>query len=402
MSSPSPPRSPWSMLALGMAAQAAAGTFGLGAPFLLPALHAAGLSLGTAGVIVTMPTFGTMTTLIAWGALTDAIGERIVLAIGMFATAAAATGAALTASSHFWLGAFLFLGGAASASANAASGRVVVGWFPAGRRGLVMGLRQMAQPLGTALAALTMPVLAESHGVAAAMCVPLAVAVLAGVGCWWGVVDPPRPARSEAGAQLLANPYRGSSLLWRIHAVSVLLVAPQFLVSSFALVWLQEDRHFTAGTAGLIITVAQVLGAVGRVAVGQLSDRVGSRMRPLRWVAIAAGLTMAALAAADGWHSPAADVLLVVATIVTVADNGLAFTSVAEIGGPFWSGRALGVQNTAQFLAGSAVVPLAGVVIGLVGFAWTFAIAALFPVIALPLVPGDPRPADPAPAATVR
>ncbi len=377
------------MLGLGMTAQAASGAFALGAPFLLPALHTQGLSLGSAGVIVTMPSFGIMATLIAWGALTDAIGERVVLAVGMIGTALAAVGAALTASSHFWLGAFLFLAGAASASANAASGRVVVGWFPADRRGLVMGLRQMAQPLGTALAALTMPVIAESRGVSAALWVPLVLAGLAGLGCWWGVVDPPRPPRAQASAELLTNPYRASRLLWRIHAVSVLLVAPQFLVSSFALVWLQEDRHFAAASAGVLITVAQVLGAIGRVAVGHLSDRVGSRMRPLRWVAAAAGLTMAALALTDWWHSSAADVLIVVATVVTVADNGLAFTSVAEIGGPFWSGRALGVQNTAQYLAGSAVVPLAGVAVGLIGFPWTFAAAALFPALALPLIPPD-------------
>ncbi len=40
--------------------------------------------------------------------------------------------------------------------------------------------------------------------------------------------------------------------------------------------------------------------------------------------------------------------MLVLATVISVADNGLAFTSVAEIGGPFWAGRAMGAQNTAQ------------------------------------------------------
>ena len=39
-----------------------------------------------------------------------------------------------------------------------------------------------------------------------------------------------------------------------------------------------------------------MLGALGRIAVGQLSDIVGSRVRPLRWVAIAAAVTMGLLA----------------------------------------------------------------------------------------------------------
>ena len=56
-------------------------------------------------------------------------------------------------------------------------------------------------------------------------------------------------------------------------------------------------------------------------------------------------------------------VLLVVASTVTVADNGLAFTSVAERAGSYWSGRALGVQNTAQYLTAAAVAPVAGLAI---------------------------------------
>src|SRR5699024_12031482 len=43
----------------------------------------------------------------------------------------------------------------AAASVNSASGRVVMGWFPRHRRGLAMGIRQMSQPLGTSIAAVT-------------------------------------------------------------------------------------------------------------------------------------------------------------------------------------------------------------------------------------------------------
>jgi MFS family permease len=73
--------------------------------------------------------------------------------------------------------------------------------------------------------------------------------------------------------------------------------------------------------------------------------------------------------------------------MVTVADNGLAFTAVAERAGPFWSGRALGIQNTAQFLAASAVPPIVGLVVTGWGYAAAFGLAALFPVLAAPLVP---------------
>ncbi|MGI9156190.1 MAG: hypothetical protein ACR2FG_06075 [Marmoricola sp.] len=127
-------------------------------------------------------------------------------------------------------------------------------------------------------------------------------------------------------------------------------------------------------------------GALGRIAVGQLSDLVSSRLRPLRWVAIGAAVTMALLALTTQLDLGVCVLFLVLATTVTGADNGLAFTSVAERAGPFWSGRALGVQNTSQFLAASAVAPAAGVAIAVWGYPAAFA-AAVFPVLATSLVP---------------
>jgi hypothetical protein len=113
-------------------------------------------------------------------------------------------------------------------------------------------------------------------------------------------------------------------------------------------------------------------------------------MRPLRWVALAAAATMAALGLAAGLDLPLAVGLMVLATVLTVADNGLAFTAVAERAGPFWSGRALGVQNTAQFLTASVVPPLAGLLIATAGYPAAFGVAAVFPVLAAALVPvGD-------------
>jgi MFS family permease len=93
------------------------------------------------------------------------------------------------------------------------------------------------------------------------------------------------------------------------------------------------------------------------------------------------------LAAHQDWGI--AVLLLVVASTVTVADNGLAFTAVAERAGPFWSGRALGVQNTAQFLTAAAAAPLAGAAITHWGYPAAFALTALGPLVAIGLVPHD-------------
>lgn len=380
----------WSMLVIALTATTCANVFINGAAFLIPTLHRErGVDLAAAGLLSAMPSFGLVLTLIAWGWLVDRVGERIVLTVGSALTAAFAFGAA-SVHSLFAVGAFLLLGGMAAASSNSASGRVVVGWFPPEQRGLAMGIRQTATPLGVGLGALVIPRVAESHGVGTALLFPAVVCVLSAVICAVGVLDPPRPPRAEAPAEHLANPYRGSSLLWRIHAVSVLLVIPQGFIWTFTLVWLMSERGWSAASAGLLVTIAQVLGAGGRIAAGRWSDVVGSRLRPIRSIAAAAAVTMALLAVTDALDSPVSIALMIVASVVTVSDNGLAFTAIAEIAGPFWSGRALGTQNTSQHLATALGSPLFGALIAVAGFPVAFAVCALCPLAAFPLVPAGP------------
>ncbi len=370
------------MLWASVAAQAGASVAINGPAFLIPSLQDdRGLSLAQAGTVAAAPIAGVMVTLFLWGLLVDRIGERRVLLAGLGGTAVLGVLATFVEGTVALAG-VLFVVGMAAACTGSASGRIVVGWFPPQRRGLAMGVRQMAQPLGVAVAAATIAVTAVHVSLRAALWVPVVAVALAFVAVLFIVLDPPRPT---ATAALTANPYRADSFLARVHGVSVLLVIPQFLVWTYSLTWLVQERHWSAASAGALVAVTHVLGAVGRIAVGHLSDVVGSRVRPLRWVAVAAGVTMALLGLAEPLG--VAVVVLVVASTVTVADNGLAFTSVAERAGSYWSGRALGLQNTAQYLAAAAVAPLAGLAISEWGYAATFALSAVCPLAALALVP---------------
>ena len=166
-------------------------------------------------------------------------------------------------------------------------------------------------------------------------------------------------------------------------------MAPQVVVWTFTLVWLMSDRGWSAASAGAMVTAAQILGAGGRIAAGRWSDMVGSRLRPIRTIALAAAATMGLLALTDWLNSPVSVAVMVIASVITVSDNGLAFTAIAEIAGPFWSGRALGTQNTSQLLTAGIAPPLFGGLIGVAGYAAAFAVCALFPLVALPLVPVD-------------
>src|SRR6478735_5450750 len=141
-----------------------------------------------------------MVTLFVWGLVVDRIGERAVLLAGLGGTTLLGIVATMVHGT-VPLVAVLFVVGMFAACTGSASGRIVVGWFPPQRRGLAMGIRQMAQPLGVAIAAATIAVVAERVDVSAAMWVPVGATALAFVAVLAIVLDPPRP---EATAALTA------------------------------------------------------------------------------------------------------------------------------------------------------------------------------------------------------
>src|SRR4051812_33417868 len=379
------------MLGVAVFAQASTTVVTSTPAFLIPLLHSQrGLTLAQAGLLAAAPSLGLVLSLVAWGAATDRWGERRILVIGLVITTVAVVAASFV-NSYGALGAVLVVAGIGAASTSSASGRVVVGWFSKERRGLAMGIRQSCQPLGVAVAPLVIPPLVAAGVIAPALIFGGVLVGLSAVACLEVIVDPARPERVRVEGRS-DNPYRRDGTLLRIHLVSVLLVVPQFALSTFGLVWFVVDLHWSTLAAGIVVAMAQFLGAGGRIAVGVLSDRVGSRLRPLRWVAVV-GIALLLLTAGAGaldWGAAAA-VCYVLASCISVADNGLSFTAVAEFAGPHWSGRALGAQNTGQFLGAAIVAPGVGALIGLVGFPAAFALVALAPALAVPLVPSAAR-----------
>ena len=380
-----PDRQRWTILAVGTYAQAATSAFIYGIPMLVPALRAQlGLSLFRAGLLVSAPIAGVLLTLIAWGALADRYGERIVIVTGVGACSVL-VGAAASVHNLGILAALLGLGGACAASVNAASGRVVMGWFPREERGLAMGTRQTAQPLGVAIAALALPSLGAAPDPLVALWFPAGLCALAAVLVQALVTDPPRPAPGSGA--VTASPYRDSWTLPRVHLASSMLVVPQFAVATFTLTYLVEQRHWDAGVAGRWVFGFQAAGAAGRVVAGVWSDRVHSRLRPMRQLAVASALLMGGLSLGAALSAGWIVVVFALGAVVTVADNGLAYTSVAEIAGAGWAGRALGAQNTLQNVAAIATAPMLAAVIGGSRYGWAFALTAVFPLLAIPLTP---------------
>lgn len=381
----------WILLTLATAAPTVVNIVISAPAYLIPLWHRNGLSLSAGGALAGATTFGMVLTLIAWGHFVDHRGERLTLVLGVGATAVAAFAAAVVFGTKqsfptHWAGLVLLAAGAASASANAASGRLVVAAFPPETRGKVMGIRQTAQPLGVGIAALVVPATGQSAAavflIAGTACATVALL------CAFLITDPELSGSDLA--EHLINPYKSSSFLPRLHATSSLLVVPQALAWTFAATWLVLRHGHSLAYAGVIVAIAQLLGAGGRIAAGAYSDFLGSRIRPIRHIAFAVAATLAFLAVADYLDSGIAVILIVILSVLSVTDNGIAFTAIAETAGPRYSGRALGIQNTAQLATMAAMGPAAGLIISRAGYPCAFVIAGLAALLAIMLLPKEP------------
>jgi len=116
------------------------------------------LSLTEIGVVLAAEWIGLTFALLPWGFAVDRWGERWTLAGGLAVCAGFLTAAA-KAPSFEWLVVFLGLAGIAGGSVQSGSGRAVMRWFAASERGLALGVRQTAVPIGGAIAALVLPML---------------------------------------------------------------------------------------------------------------------------------------------------------------------------------------------------------------------------------------------------
>jgi sugar phosphate permease len=352
----------------------------IGLPVLAPALRDAhDLSLVRVGFVLDAVWIGSLLTLLAWGLLADRVGERLVLGSGLLACAGA-----LAASGYaggFWgLVVLLGLAGAAGASVNAASGRAVMQWFPASERGFALGVRQTAIPLGGLAAALVLPQLELRNAFffLAAMCTAGAIFGIAVI------------REREGQADVLEPRGLGATLrdhrLWLLCGGSSFYLVAQLAITGFLVLFLHDERGLSAGEAAAVLAGLQVVAAALRIGGGRWSDRVGSRVGPLRIVGVWSCVTLAVAAAALDAPLVVLVPAFVVAGGLSMAWNGLSFTAAAEIAGRTRSGAALGMQQSALAAAGAIVPPAFAAVVAASSWRLGFAVAAVFPLAGVQLL----------------
>jgi len=325
-------------------------------------------------------------TLLPWGLLADRIGERAVMSLGLAGAGLAIAVVPLTTSFGALLG-LLVLTGALGASINAASGRAIMGWFAADQRGLALGIRQSSVPIGGALSAAVLLLLASAGDTRNAF-------LALGAFCL--------TAAAVAAALMREAPARDGPVLadvgrpihdlrnWLLAGGSGLFVVAQLALTAYPVLFLHQHRGLSTHSAALVLAAMNVLAIGARIGTGRWSDRAQARIKPLRTLGLL--ITLGTVAVVLLVDAPLAALvpMLVAAGVLSLSWNGVAFTAAAETAGVARSGAALGFQQTVLGVIVAVAAPAFAALVGATSWRTAFAVAAVCPllgVLALRRVP---------------
>jgi MFS family permease len=331
---------------------------------------------------------GLIVALLPWGLAVDRFGERWTLAAGMLGCAAFLTAAAF-ADDFVTLVILIALAGGAGASVQSGSGRAIMNWFGREERGLALGIRQTAVPVGGVVGALVLPAVVSAGGLQAAF-LTLACLSFAGAALGGAVL---RERVREHIVEAVPWTLRDRTL-WLVSWGSGLYLVAQIAVLGFVVLYLHDARGVSVAAGAAVLAGVNVLGAAFRIAGGRWSDLIGSRLLPLRRIGLALAAAMGATAAATAAPLGVAVAAFLVAGGLSMAWNGLSFTAAAEAAGEARSGAAIGFQQTVLSVIGAAVSPAFAALVDGTSWRTAFAVAAAVPLAgwwALGLVTERPR-----------
>jgi MFS family permease len=140
------------------------------------------------------------------------------------------------------------------------------------------------------------------------------------------------------------------------------MVSGQYILLTYTIADLHQSHRLSLAVAGLVLAMSQLGGGMGRVVLGQLSDRLGGRRAPVLAVTAAIGTVTAT---AIGLLPGKVSLLLVFPLWVVfgfgvVGWNALALTWAGESVPSAHSGFAMSLTGTIVFLGSSIFPPFFG------------------------------------------
>ena len=178
---------------------------------------------------------------------------------------------------------------------------------------------------------------------------------------------------------------------WLLGGGTALYLTAQIAITGFVVLFLHEHRHVSTHAAAALLAGINVVAIGARIGSGRISDRLRTRLRPLRAIGISLAATTAAVAALTDAPLPALVAAFAVAGVLSMAWNGLAFAAAAEAAGASRTGAALGFQQTLLGVVVAAAPPAFAAV---AASSWrvAFALSALGPLIGVLLLSAVPEP----------
>jgi nitrate/nitrite transporter NarK len=230
-----------------------------------------------------------------------------------------------------------------------------------GRRGLAMSAKQSGIPLGGIVASASLPRLAEVVGWRWAMAVPVAVCLL--------LAAASRRLRGRARRSEEDRPLplaEGVVLrLSRGYGFGFLMAGVQVTIFAFLAVYLTDDRHVRADTAGTLLGVLLLGGLVGRPVWGWVSDRLhADRIRVLQGICL---LSLVGLVLLPVLRMALLPAVFLLVGFSSVGWNGVYVAAVSEAARPELIGSATGAALLLINLGAVVVPPAFGALVGATG-----------------------------------
>jgi len=354
-------------------------------PFLRDELN---LTHAEVGFLMSFIYIGVVSSSLFFGWITDLLGERRVLTLGLGIQGLFMIGFAWV-HAFFIGGVLLLLSGIGYSGVNPATTKGVMRWFPPQGRATAMGIKQTGIPLGGILASSTLPALALAFGwrlsvilVSAATLVSI-LAVRIGIPLAPPLKDQPSGMRWGLLREVLFN----RSIL-ALSIMGIFLSGAQLAIITHLVLFLKKEFLFSTVLAGLLLALVQAGGIAGRIGWGLVSDFLaGGRRKSILMIIGIIAILQLFLLGRIGPDIPSILLVVFIALLgsTTIGYHGVLFGLMGEIVRKEVVGLATGFSLTITFLGVVLYPPLFGHVVDRMGSyssAWDMLalswIAALF------------------------